>query len=201
MYDQGMHPIRTARTSDIDAVVATVTSAFFDDPVWGSAFPDSEHRAAQASAFWKLLAVSAQRYPWTFVTDGIESVALWIPPGGHELTSEEEAGLEDFLVESTDRRIADGILAALELFEAETPSEPHYYLSLLATHPDHRGHGTGMSLLRENLERIDREGAPAYLESTNPANLRRYESVGFVPRGGFTVASGQVVTTMWRPGR
>jgi hypothetical protein len=40
---------------------------------------------------------------------------------------------------------------------------------------------------------------PAYLESTNPANLKRYESVGFQERERLTMPSGAVVTTMWRP--
>ena len=35
----------------------------------------------------------ALRYPWLRVTDACESVALWIPPGGTELTSEEEESL------------------------------------------------------------------------------------------------------------
>jgi predicted GNAT family acetyltransferase len=79
---------------------------------------------------------------------------------------------------------------------------PHYYLSLLGTHDDHRGKGTGMALLRENLARIDAEGAPAYLESTNPANLARYESVGFVRLGEFAAPEGgPTVTTMWRDPR
>ena len=59
-----------------------------------------------------------------------------------------------------------------------------------------------MALLADNLARIDREGAAAYLESTNPANLARYRSVGFVDLGSFTLGDdGPVVTTMWREPR
>jgi hypothetical protein len=56
-----------------------------------------------------------------------------------------------------------------------------------------------MDLLRASLARIDAAGMPAYLESTNPANLKRYESVGFQERERLTMPSGAVVTTMWRP--
>jgi hypothetical protein len=39
-------------------------------------------------------------------------------------------------------------------------------------------------------------------ESTNPANDRRYASVGFEPHGEFCYPrGGPVVTTMWRPAR
>jgi hypothetical protein len=56
-----------------------------------------------------------------------------------------------------------------------------------------------MGLLAENLARIDVLGLPAYLESSNPANDRRYERAGFVPHGRITTATGHSVTTMWRP--
>jgi hypothetical protein len=59
-----------------------------------------------------------------------------------------------------------------------------------------------MALLRENLELIDAEHAPAYLESTNPANLDRYRGVGFEEVGGFSAPNGgPAVTTMWRAPR
>ena len=85
-------------------------------------------------------------------------------------------------------------------FEAAHPSEqPHYYLSLLGTHPEQRGHGLGMALLAENLERTDAEGLPAYLESSNLANNARYERLGFRQVGEFTTPGGErTVTTMWR---
>jgi hypothetical protein len=55
-----------------------------------------------------------------------------------------------------------------------------------------------MALLRENLKLVDAERLPAYLESTNPANDKRYESVGFEKIGSFTTPYGAVVSTMWR---
>jgi predicted GNAT family acetyltransferase len=56
-----------------------------------------------------------------------------------------------------------------------------------------------MGLLAECLRRIDAEGAHAFLESSNPANDRRYEGVGFVPCGEFELGEdGPTVTQMWR---
>jgi GNAT superfamily N-acetyltransferase len=194
-------PVRVATPADIDAVVATLTTAFFDDPVWRPAFPDAGRRQAQASALWRLLATSALRYPWLLIPGSAESVAVWIPPGGVELTPAEHGGLEEFLIGVAGRSVAAEILMLFEQFDTVRPSEPHFYLSLLATHDDHRGRGLGMGLLTESLVRIDRLGAPAYLESSNPANDKRYERVGFTARDEITLASGHVVTTMWRPAR
>jgi hypothetical protein len=56
-----------------------------------------------------------------------------------------------------------------------------------------------MALLKENLERIDAERMPAYLESSNPKNNLRYESLGFVPVASFRApGNGPAVTGMWR---
>ena len=92
------------------------------------------------------------------------------------------------------------VLTLFERLEQTHPDEPpHYYLSLLGTHPDHRGKGVGMALLAENLARIDAKGMPVYLESSNPANVPRYERQGFVRVGEFLRPDGQLtVSTMWR---
>ena len=86
-------------------------------------------------------------------------------------------------------------------FEAARPRhEPYFYLSLFGTHPAQRGQGLGMGLLADNLARIDTAQMPAYLESSNEANERRYESVGFENVGDFVLpGGGPRVTTMWRP--
>ncbi|MGW3105099.1 GNAT family N-acetyltransferase [Streptomyces sp. NPDC001100] len=193
---------RVATVADLDAVVATFTSAFLHDPVWGPAFPDERRRAEQAAVMWRVYAGSALRYPWTLVTPEVEAAAVFIPPGGVELTEEEAAGLEGRLAAVTDAGTARAIMAVGEQFEAAHPAQPFFYLTILGTHADHRGKGLGMGLVADGLARIDalgEHGAPVYLESTNPANNRRYESVGFEVRDEIVTAGGQVVTTMWRP--
>ena len=86
--------------------------------------------------------------------------------------------------------------------EAHPRADQHFYLSLLGTQDAHRGRGLGMALLRENLARIDDRRMPAYLESSNPANNHRYESVGFVQIVAFQAPDeGPVVTGMWRDAR
>jgi GNAT superfamily N-acetyltransferase len=194
-------PARVAVPADVDAVVETMTSAFFDDPLWGSAFPDAGRRAEQAAAMWRLYVTSSLRYPWTLVTAKAEAAAIWIPPGGTELTPEEEAGLVPLLTDVAGAEVAEGITGIYELLEAARPIEPHYYLTLLGTHRDHRGEGLGMGLVAESLSRIDSLGAAAYLESSNPANDARYQRAGFTARDRITAPSGHVVTTMWRPAR
>ncbi|HEX6689298.1 MAG TPA: GNAT family N-acetyltransferase [Solirubrobacterales bacterium] len=193
---------RIAAAADLPAVAATMAEAFYDDPVWGWAFPDSERRLEQHRVLWRFAVESALDYRWVWLTADCASASLWIPPGEPELRPEDEERMEPLLVEL----LGDGAARVLDTFErfdaAHPQGEPHYYLSLLATHPDHRGRGLGMGLLADNLVRIDAEGAPAFLESSNPANDHRYERLGFVRCGEFKLAEGgPSVTQMWRDPR
>ncbi|WP_111718699.1 GNAT family N-acetyltransferase [Homoserinimonas sp. OAct 916] len=193
-------PGRVAQVADVDAVVETVTSAFFDDPLWAPIFSDKSTRFNKMAALWRVYVASAvPRFPWTFVTKNYEAATVWYPPGAAELTADEEAGFDEFLVELAGQAAAREVQAIGRAFDAARPTEPYYYLSLLATHTDHRGRGLGMALLRENLGRIDLLGFPTYLESSNPDNDRRYESVGYQKHGEITVPSGLQVSTFWRP--
>ena len=186
---------RVATQHDLDGLTETLTAAFSGDPLWTWALPEREKLAA----FWRFLVASALRYPCTWTLDGYAAASVWIPPGGIELTAEEQERVESLFEDLAGPRSPE-ILELLERFEASHPDEPpHYYLSLLGTHPDHRGKGLGMGLLAENLRAVDAEGVPAYLESTNPANDGRYASLGFEPMGEFSTPDDSVtVTTMWR---
>jgi ribosomal protein S18 acetylase RimI-like enzyme len=193
---------RSAAADDVPAVTACLSSAFYDDPVWGRwTFPEPASRAVRLYGLMRFWVVGAIRYPWVRMTDAAEAVAVWLPPGASEMTSEQEDEFEAFASETLGPR-AHEVLTLFELFDEHHPEdEPHYYLSLWATHRDHAGRGLGTALLLDNLARIDAERMSAYLESTNPANVPRYEALGFQRRGEFGPAGGPVITTMWRDAR
>jgi GNAT superfamily N-acetyltransferase len=191
-----VEPARVAGPDDVESVTDTVWRAFLTDPLWHWVFGDDEEGPRR---WWRFLVQSAVRYPWVRIVGDFAAVAVWIPPGGVELTEEEEERVEPLMQELVGARCAE-VLELLERFEGSHPGEtPHYYLSLLATDPRSRGRGIGMQLLAENLSLIDAEGTGAYLESSNPANDRRYERLGFARAGAFSTPDGaHTVTTMWR---
>lgn len=188
-----------ATRTELEAATETLARAFYADPVWSWAFADSEWRLEQLRAVWGLVGEAALSYGSAWVTGDCAAVALWIPPGKPELRPEDEERLEEMLTES----LGDGAERVLNTFErfedAHPEGEPHYYLSLLATNPEHRGRGLGMGLLAATLERIDAEAVPAFLESSNPVNTPRYERLGFAVCGEFALPEGGPgVTQMWR---
>jgi GNAT superfamily N-acetyltransferase len=192
--------VRPAISTDMSSVANTLAEAFFHDPVWGWAFADPTRRKAQHDAWFQLLIGSALAHQWVWTTPNYEAASVWIPPGCPELSDCDEARLRPLIEETVGPR-SGLILEVMSCFDAAHPHDrEHYYLSLLGTHTDHRGAGIGMRLLADNLVHVDAAGMPAYLESTNPANLKRYESIGFEAYATFDLPyNGPTVTTMWRP--
>ncbi|MBS0251066.1 MAG: GNAT family N-acetyltransferase [Proteobacteria bacterium] len=185
-------------STEAQSVIDLVSEAFLGDPTWSWAFPDPAARRQ----WWTFCVIEALRYPWTFRTEGFETTSVWIPPSCAEFSDDGVESIPGKLTDLVGRR-APEVAELLHRFEQAHPNtEPHYYLSLLGTCARDRGRGLGMALLTENLARIDAEHMPAYLESSNPSNNHRYESVGFAPVGSFQAPrDGPVVTGMWRKGR
>ena len=187
---------RTAGPDDVEAAVDILVGAFYRDPLWAWAFPDDDRRREQHGHLWREFLVGSIRYPWTFLTE--HATAVWIPPGGTELTPEGEERMALMLTDL----LGDGAQRVFETFtlldDAHPHDEAHFHLSLLGTHPDHLGHGYGLALLADGLERIDALRMPAYLEASNLANVALYARHGFVPRETVAAPGGPEVVTMWR---
>jgi hypothetical protein len=175
---------RVATAEDLPALAETLGLAFEDDPVWHWAFRVSEHGPGPLRRAWRFLVNSTLDYGWVWCTEGCASASVWIPPGKPEMKPEDEEPFEALLEEQLGAGAAR-VRDSFERFDRAHPHDrgPHYYLSLLATHPDHRG-------------------AAAFLESSNPVNDHRYERLGFTPCGEFDLGEdGPTVTQMWRAPR
>ena len=190
---------RVAELDDVHGVVSTLVGAFFSDPLWSFAFPDPGRRRAQLSDAFTVLVTGAVPHRWVWTTPEYGAVSVWIPPGMPEMTPEEVVAFAALIERIAPDRV-EQLRAMFDAFDRAHPHEElHYYLSLLGTRPERRGEGLGMDLLAANLARIDALGAAAYLESSNPINVARYESVGFRSLGDTAVtADGLGFTGMWR---
>ncbi len=193
---------RVCGPGDIDTVVGLLVGAFHDDPSWSAAFPDASRRPGQLWRLWRLLVEGAMRYPGVWLNADDTATAVWIPPGGSELSEQQEVDLEAMLVEMLGPG-ATRVLSFFAAFDAAHPRhEPHYYLTLLGTDVSHRGQGHGLQLLADTLSVVDEAGAAAYLEASNPVNVPLYARYGFEVFGSVALPDGAAeVTTMWRSGR
>jgi len=195
--------MRVANESDLEAIGRTLGRAFEHDPLWGWAFEaaERERKLAALATVFGFCAEAALAHGWVRVTDEVEAVALWIPPGAPEMSPADEARLPGLIAEACGPESAARALELFGAFEANHPHEPpHFYLSLLGTHPDHAGNGHGLGLVAESLAEIDAgdPAAPAFLESSNPGNVPRYERLGFRPTREVTLIAGLGGTQMWR---
>lgn len=192
---------RVATHDDRDRVVDILVGAFHDDPTWSWAFPDPAARPEQYRQFWGLFVDGALRYPDVWLTADRSAAAVWIPPGGTDMSEEQEAMVEPLVTELLGQRGAAPVLELFEAFDRAHPrDEPHYYLTLLGTHPEQQGRGRGLGLLASTLAVVDQAGLPAYLEASNIANVALYERHGFGVHGSFPLPDGTgEVVTMWRP--
>jgi GNAT superfamily N-acetyltransferase len=197
--ERGRTP-RLAGPTDIDRATETITVAFRDDPVWSVALARSDGRVDHHRPYWRFFVGAAVNQGGVWLLGDAAAVSVWTPPGGVELPPDQLAAVEELYRAQLGAERAHQMDELFERFEANHPTtEPHAYLSLLATHPDHRGRGIGQGLLAANLERWDELGVPTYLESTNPANDHRYERAGFKRVGGFTAVRDRApISTMWR---
>lgn len=188
---------RVATSADALVVTRILVDAFRDDPMWGPwAFPDPTTRRQSRDTVFGLLVEGALRYPWVWMSAGKAAAAVWIPPGGSELSPDQEQQINAVLYESLGARAAS-VLEAFERFAEARPCEPHYYLTLLGTDPAYSGRGIGQRLLSANLERLDAAGAAAYLEASDQL-VPLYERFGFQVRTRFELSGGPSVNGMWR---
>ena len=189
---------RVATEDDADLVTRVLVDAFHGDPMWGTwAFPKPRSRRANRYVVFRMFVAGALRYPATWVAPGDTAVAMWIPPGGTGLTTEQEVQLEADLRARVGPDEAGRIFETLDMFVAMEPAEPHYYLSLLGTDPAWAGHGHGQRLLTHNLAAIDTEGAAAYLDCVDEL-VPFYERFGFSVTGSLVLPDGPRSNGMWR---
>ena len=193
--------MRIATPADIDDVTKVIALAFADDPVWGAALARTDGSTAHHLDYWRLFVEGATPQGMVYRSDDDAAVAVFIPPGGEEMSEAQVDQLRAVVERNLAPDAQEAMFALWDRFDESHPqAEPHAYLSLLALRPDLAGHGYGMAHLAADLSRWDAAGLPSYLESTNPRNDARYGRQGYRPIGEFrSVLDDAVVTTMWRP--
>lgn len=133
-----------------------------------------------------------------FVIGDFAGAAMWLPPDAKSDRSEEiekSAVADDGSAGAFPPEFAELLQRSAEY----CPDEPHWYLGIIAVDPFHRGRGLGGRLMAHCLDLVDRDGTPAYLESTSATNITLYERAGFEKLAEVRVGSAPPRYPMLRP--
>ncbi len=169
-------PISEAGEEDAGNAASILSEAFADDPVMNWTFGGNR---AHRTAFLELARGIYLKQGFGHLA-GDQAATLWLPAG--------TTGKLPFLNElrlafSAVRAAGFGVIAraksVAEVMEKAHPQAPHYYLFAVGVRKAGQGKGLGGRIIREGLKKADADGAPAYLENSNPKNTALYERLGF----------------------
>jgi GNAT superfamily N-acetyltransferase len=189
--------IDTSRADAEQQAIATLALAFVQDPVMRWMYPTASEYLEHFPGFCRAFGGPA------FACDGAwqgsegGGAALWLRPGTQPDGEAIERHL-DATLPAARMEVGGGVLEKMEQYH---PTEPHWYLAIIGVDAAHQGKGLGAKLLQAALGECDAEHLPAYLESSNPANISLYERHGFEVVGEIRIGDFPLVTPMLRPAR
>ena len=188
--------VRTATADDAPALAAALARAFDDDPVSVFANPRARSRARRLRWFFTGRLRTLVGEELCFCDEERTGAAVWAPPDRWQVPPREAVRLGRLTNHRT-----PWFLAGVARVDKLHPHGPHYYLSNLGVAPEAQGRGLGSRLLAPMLERCDREGVGAYLESSKERNVPFYARHGFRVTGETRIPRGPRLWLMWRDPR
>ena len=189
-----------ATPDDVPQLAATLGAAMADDPLWSWAIPTSlpTRRHRLALLYRAFLATSLARDDRVLMTEDRNAAGIFRGPGRREDT------WRDML------RLAPRSIAALRTglpklvrydsaCAERAPTDPHWYLYVIGTHPAAQGQGAGSALVAGLVDAAQADGIPIALETEAEENVAWYAKRGFEVTDEFTLTDGVRVWMMLRP--
>jgi ribosomal protein S18 acetylase RimI-like enzyme len=167
--------VATTADADAERAIGVIVLAFSRDPASRWSFPDPDGYLTHFPALVRAFGGRAFAHGTAYHVGDFAGAALWLPPNVHP----DDAGLMAVLERGMPAERRADAFALFEQMSRYHPTEPHWYLPMIGVDPVRQGRGHGSALLDHALRHCDRDHTPAYLESTNPANIPLYERHGF----------------------
>lgn len=167
-----------ARVEHRAAVVATVVAAFRHDPAFRFFFPDDDTYETEATVFSGYLFDKRVAHGTIWTIEDAASVAMWSPPTTPGIEPADAAAAQSE-VGGSDGAAAERIEHYESIVGEALPETPHWYLGILATHPDRAGRRLGRRVMRDGLAAAHRDAVPAILETTRADNVALYQRAGW----------------------
>lgn len=190
----------------VDTPLAGLIAArgFWNDPVQNWLHPQDPmrpdpQRLARMTATFASVAAHNQARGGRIDFVGEDAVAMWVPPGAPDADFPPPPAESLHLF--TDETFLERVSILEAGMDAAHPSEPHWYLGVIAAVPERQGAGLGAALIQQVLDICDQEGRPSYLESSNHRNLSFYFRHGYEQVGEIQLEGGPSMYPMWREPR
>ncbi|MEZ7819255.1 MAG: ribosomal protein S18 acetylase RimI-like enzyme [Candidatus Azotimanducaceae bacterium] len=183
-----------------NVALSTIIAAFTADPLVRWIFPQADVYLTHAAQVYDNFGGAAFAAGTAFEINNYAGVALWVPPSEDD-HAEDDAVMSELLVQTVAAERMEEVGTVLGEMDAYHPTEPCWYLPLIGVDPCHQGRGLGAQLMKHALAKCDEAGLPAYLESSNPANISLYERHGFETMGKIQTATSPAVHPMYRAAR
>ena len=187
--------VRVMAAAEEDSAVEIIVLAFAADPMARWTWPHAHPYLAAMPRLVRAFGRKAFSSGSAFCSDGCAGTALWLPPGVHSDEEELDAVLESTVEPS----LAPETATIFERMATYHPAEPHWYLAQIGVSAEARGMGVGSALLESRLKKIDAEGLPTYLESSNERNRSLYRRHGFESIASIDGIPNASPEAMWRP--
>jgi ribosomal protein S18 acetylase RimI-like enzyme len=186
--------VRAAGEAEQQAVIDVITLAFGTDPMARWAYPNPHTYLVVMPETIKAFGGNGFAHGAVHLVDGGRAAAMWLPPG----VQPDSERLEALTTQHAPPERQADMGQVFEQMGRFHPEEPCWYLPLIGVDPACQGRGYGSALLRHALARVDRDRAPAYLESSNPRNVPLYERHGFEILGSIQAGSSPTIVPMLR---
>lgn len=197
--DPRLPEIRPARIGELDGIAGAMARAFADDPALGFLLGEARRLERLERFFEAELRVVAFPHEIVWTTDSLVGGAIWARPGHWRVPVSASIAEGPAMVRVFGSRLGLALWTRLRM-ERLHPKQPEsYYLAAIGIAPEGQGRGVGSALMEPMLERIDAEGAPAYLEASTTRSRGLYARHGFVQTGEIRLPrGGPAIWPMWR---
>ena len=189
--------IRRAVPAERARVVATVAAAFAEDPGWAFILGEEYERLVRhfVAAVFDMRVASHN----VWVTDDLAAVAMWDSPGKRDATPAYAQRVWSRYRVIAGEAAFERLAIYNQALAAVSPPEPHWYLGVLATHPQGQRQGLASAVLTPILSEADRLGLACCLETSTADNRRFYEGRGFTQATDVVVPGGPPTWWLRRP--
>lgn len=167
-----------------EGLAATLSRAFYDDPLFRYFFPKDKKRQALSYYTFRYMLTHTHNHGEVVATQGSDDgAALWVPSQSMEYSTTDLIrygairGVLNQGVPALFRQL--GALNTMLAMHRSIIIKPHYYLTVMGVDPARQGKGIGSSLLRPTLKRFDEDRMPAYLDTHNERNVSLFRRFGF----------------------